>query len=442
MVTDKAPRRGRFADTSLLLRTNLIVGLSVAIIALIATVSLYTFVIRPISLRSADDAAALVVLSAQTWVELPPAARPFFELEMAENHDLILSADVRELPVAKDLDGFTELIRDRLAVRLDVPIAFLAADELLWANVPMAGSMLQIGFAPSFRAVQPLFPAVIITVLGVGVVLLTSLSLARRVTRPLVQAAKRAETFRGASDFEPLPEEGPRELVSLARNFNTMARDIANLLANRTTLLAGISHDLRTPLTRMRLALELLPDDVDRDLVERLERNLSGMEALINDALQLARGTQEKPQPIDLAAFVRDVVSRYDRPPPVDGPTAMEPIRVAPGALQRVLTNLIDNAVQHANDVRVEIGVGLVDVVDQGPGIPDAERDNVFQPFYRLDRSRSVVTGGSGLGLAIARQLCETHGWLVELLAAPEGGTCARVWLLPAELGARTPARA
>lgn len=425
MAAARSSSGGWFANTTLLVRTNLIVGTSVAAIALIATASLFYFVIKPISERSADDAAALVVLSAQTWVELPPSSRPFFELEMAESHDLILSADVRELPAATDIDRFTELLRQRLAARLDTPIDLLAADELLWANVPMAEVVLQIGFAPSFRAVQPLFPAVIITVLGVVVVLLTSLSIARRVTRPLVQAAKRAETFRGASDFEPLPEEGPRELVSLARNFNTMARDIANLLANRTTLLAGISHDLRTPLTRMRLALELLPESVEPDLVRRIDRNLGAMEALIADSLQLARGTYEKPERFALDAYLRDLISRYDQPPVLRVESVPPPLSLAPGALQRVLTNLIDNALQHAGAVELRLNGAEVRVCDHGPGIPDAELEQVFQPFYRLDRSRSVVTGGSGLGLAIVRQLCETHGWQVHLEANAGGGTCA-----------------
>ncbi|MEM1432724.1 MAG: HAMP domain-containing sensor histidine kinase [Pseudomonadota bacterium] len=429
----KRDRRGWFADTSLLVRTNLIVGSSVALIALIATASLYSFVIEPISRRSADDAAALVVLAAQTWVELPPAARPFFELEMAESHDLILSADVRDLPEATAIDGFATLLRERLEERLDIDLRLLAADDLLWANVPMAEVVLQTGFAPGFGAVQPLFPAVIITVVGVLVVLLTSLLLTRRITRPLVQAAKRAETFRGASDFEPLPEEGPRELVSLARNFNTMARDIAALLANRTTLLAGVSHDLRTPLTRMRLALELLPETVEEDLRLRLDRNLTNMEALINDALQLARGTHEKPEPLDLARLLPELLSRYE-PAPCLRIVQSRRIDAPPGALQRVLGNLIDNAVQHGQEVEVQLDGLTIEVRDRGPGIPEAEREQVFQPFYRLDRSRSVVTGGSGLGLAIARQLCDTHGWLVRLEANPGGGTRAVLDLVPGRL--------
>ena len=106
--------------------------------------------------------------------------------------------------------------------------------------------------------------------------------------------ATQAERFRGLENIEPLAETGPRELVSLARNFNTMASEISVLLANRTTLMAGISHDLRTPLTRMRLALALLPDDIDKQLVRRFENNLESMDELIRDALRFAKGTSEK----------------------------------------------------------------------------------------------------------------------------------------------------
>jgi two-component system osmolarity sensor histidine kinase EnvZ len=244
------------------------------------------------------------------------------------------------------------------------------------------------------------------------------------------------ESFRGGEDFEPLPERGPRELVSLARNFNTMAREISALLSNRTTLLAGISHDLRTPLTRMRLALELLPDNVDAKLIERFERNLETMDSLIGDALRFARGTSESPQRVTLAPFIEDVVDGYDASIPFKVVTegSREPIELelAPGALKRVLTNLISNAQQHGDGVQVQLDGTNVHVIDHGGGIPDEYKEQVFQPFFRLDSSRSSVTGGSGLGLAIVMQLCQAHGWRVRIEDPPGGGTDVVVSLAPA----------
>ena len=138
----------------------------------------------------------------------------------------------------------------------------------------MGGYEFQIGVSPDRQQIQPLNVAIVIVSLGAGIVFFTSLLVVQRVTKPLVKISKQAERFRGDENIEPLPETGPRELISLARNFNTMAADISRLLANRTTLMAGISHDLRTPLTRMRLSLELLPEEADKNFVESMNRNI------------------------------------------------------------------------------------------------------------------------------------------------------------------------
>ncbi|MEM8768385.1 MAG: ATP-binding protein [Pseudomonadota bacterium] len=364
------------------------------------------------------------MLSAQTWVELPPAARPYFELELAENHDLIISSDRRELAKATLEQPYLSLVQDQLGERLGEPVTLLEGDELIWLDIGMGGYQLQIGFSPSRRDIQPLYVGIIIFGLGAAIVFLTSLTIVQRITRPLVQAADRAESFRGGEDFEPLPEEGPRELVSLARNFNTMAREIATLLSNRTTLLAGISHDLRTPLTRMRLALELLPDGVDPKLIERFERNLENMDALIGDALRFARGASEGRQPVAVANFVAEVVDSYHAAIPFEvvGSEDLE-LPLAPGALKRVLSNLIGNAQQHGESVRVRLEGAEIHVLDEGPGIPEEFREQVFQPFFRLDSARSSTTGGSGLGLAIVLQLCQAQGWRVRIEDPPGGGT-------------------
>jgi len=421
-ASNELPRRPHHGGASLLARTNLTLAVSSLLIATISIAALNYFVIDPIAQRSADDEAALLVLSAQTWVELPPDARPFFELELAESHDLIIGAENRNLqPASLDLP-YLSLVRDALARRLDQPIELFESDQLVWVNVPMAGYELSIGFSPSRRAIQPLYVGVIIVGLGAAVVFVTSLFIVQRITRPLVEVAERAEVFRGGENFQPLPEEGPRELRSLARNFNTMAREIATLLSNRTTLLAGISHDLRTPLTRMRLALALLPESIDPALVERFERNLESMDALIGDALRFARGAAESPQEVELVAFVRDVLSTFEQRIPLEADREGLRLQLAPGALQRVLVNLVNNAQQHGKDVRVRVRGRVIHVQDSGPGIPEALREQVFQPFFRLDSSRSVVTGGSGLGLAIVQQLCQAQGWRIQIGELPGGG--------------------
>lgn len=421
-----AGRRSGDGSLSLLVRTNLVLAVSALLIVVIAVLALNQFVIEPIADRSADDESALLVLSAQTWVELPPEARPYFELELAQSHDLIISAEPQALEPADLSQPYLSLLQEKLGERLGIEVSLEAGNQLVWVDVPMGGYDLQIGFSPARRDIQPLYVGIIIVVLGALVVFLTSLLIVQRITRPLTQVAERAETFRGSGNFEPLPESGPEELASLARNFNTMAREVSSLLSNRTTLLAGISHDLRTPLTRMRLALELLPDNVDPKLVERFERNLEAMDALIGDALKFARGAAETPQEVELAPFIEDLLNCFDPPVPFireDGTGDDLRLALAPGALERVLTNLVNNGLQHGDSVRVILRGRRIHVVDAGPGIPAAARDKVFEPFYRLDPSRNVRTGGSGLGLAIVKQLCQAQGWKVSIHEAAGGGT-------------------
>lgn len=422
----------RSRPASLLVRTNLILAVSSLLIAIIATTALNTFVIDPIARRSADDAAGLLVLSAQTWVELPPDARPYFELELAESHDLILTGDVRTYADAVPAANYFNLLEESLETRLRTSIAMQAGEGMIWVDVPMGGQTLQIGFVPTLEDIQPLYVGIIIIVLGAGIVFVTSLIIVRRIASPLTYVAERVEAFRGSKDFEPLPETGPRELASLVHNFNTMAQEIGALLSNRTTLVAGISHDLRTPLTRMRLAVELLPDNVDPALVERFKRNLEVMDRLIGDALSFARGAEEKPREVDIEQVITDLVDIFVTPVPYRC-TQMEPRRlmVAVNALRRVLQNLLVNGIQHGGSVALERVGTRLHVSDNGKGIPEEFREQVFQPFFRLDEARTATTGGSGLGLAIVRQLCELQGWKVWIESSETGGARFVVELMP-----------
>ena len=417
--------------STLLARTNAVLGVSAAAIALTSITALMVFVIRPIEDRSANDEAGLVVLSAQTWVELPPEARHFFEIELLEEHDLVITAAVRQLPLVSPGQSYFELLEEKLGQRLGAPMRLMESDDLLWANVPMGNYVLQVGFSPERQDVQPLYVGFVIVLVGAIIVAGTSALIVRRVARPLSDAALAVESFRGAEGFQPLPEEGPAELVTLAASFNAMARDISELLSNRTTLLAGISHDLRTPLTRMRFALELLPETVPADLIDRFERNLTAMDELIADALRFARGAGEEPRRVDFRDYLNGVVASIDDKLRIQWRGALpNRVDIATGAFQRVIANLVHNAQQHGGGAEVVVDGGsaiVVHVLDAGPGIPADERDKVFRPFYRLEGSRARATGGSGLGLAIVHQLCQVHGWRVSLNGSEGGGTDASI---------------
>lgn len=271
--------------------------------------------------------------------------------------------------------------------------------------------------------------------MGAAIVFIASLFIVQRITRPLVETAKAATRFRGGVDFIPLPEKGPAELVTLAQSFNTMAREISELLSNRTTLLAGISHDLRTPLARMRIATELLPAEVSSEWRERFERNLVIMDELIGDALRFARGTGEHAQSVEFKAFFEELLASISDEVQVlwEVPEDLT-LDIAPGAFRRIMQNLLTNALQHGGgkvQVVVQKGKACIEVhvQDAGKGIPEEFREKVFQPFFRLDSSRSQKTGGSGLGLAIVQQLCQAHGWEIAISSSPAGGSDVAVSL-------------
>ena len=429
----------RLRPASLLFRTSLTLGVSALAIAVISIWALSQFVIAPIAEQSAEDEAALLVLSAQTWVELPPPARPYYELELFESHELVLSPERRPLEPVFDPGGSLGLLQNALSDRLREPIGLFEGDDLTWAEIPMGGVMLQLGFAPDRGEAAPWSVVLVIFAAGAVIVFFASLLIVRRIVRPLEAVARSAQGFRGGAEFERLPETGPQELVALTRSFNTMAEEISTLLANRTTLLAGVSHDLRTPLARMRLVLELMGDGVDGDLRERMVRNMDAMEALLSKGLKFARGLAEgQARTVELGAHLAMLVDTQAQPLLSFESRLREPrtVKLAVEALDRVLENLMNNALAYSEAPVVlrlkESAKGLkVQVLDRGPGIPEGERQRVFQPFYRLEQSRSVATGGSGLGLAIVKQLCDAQGWSIEVTEHGGGGGAVFTVTLP-----------
>jgi two-component system osmolarity sensor histidine kinase EnvZ len=267
--------------------------------------------------------------------------------------------------------------------------------------------------------------AIAMVALGTLLSLLTALFLVRRLTVPLARAAAAARQVGAGELPAPLPETGPSELVELARRFNDMGHQVRELLDNRTTLLAGISHDLRTPMTRLRLNLELLREQPAPQRIERALADLEAMNTLIAGYLELARSSRAE------ARVETDIVPQLAEIAADTGVawTGGAPCRlaVAPLALQQILRNLIQNARRYGGEkipeLRLETTpeVATVIVRDFGPGIAPGEIGKVFRPFYRIEASRSASTGGSGLGLAIARQLAESQGWRLSLQNRPDG---------------------
>lgn len=251
----------------------------------------------------------------------------------------------------------------------------------------------------------------------------------RSATRPLAQLAHAADALGPDLKGEPLPEGGPLEVARAATAFNAMQRRIADQLAERMQMLAAISHDLQTPITRMRLRADLLDNATLR---EKLYGDLNAMQILVEEGIAYARsvdGVTEELCRTDLNALLDSLVCDY-----IDGGQSVRldgrcdaPVSTRPHTLRRVLTNLIDNALKFAQEAEVSIQAGAagqvsIQVRDRGPGIPPAELEAVLRPFYRVEGSRNRQTGGTGLGLAIAQQLTLALGGKLTIANRIGGG--------------------
>ena len=263
--------------------------------------------------------------------------------------------------------------------------------------------------------------------LGTWIVALWAL---RRVTAPLERLIRALETFATPqAPAAPLSEHGPYEVALTARTLNALQERLERLLTARTALLAGIAHDLRTPLARIRLRLESLPEDETR---AGIERDLSEMQRLIELSLDYARSLTPRLeyQDVDLVAFTADLLDLYHEGGAeieADLPASALTAHLDPTALGRILANLLDNALRYGTQAKLRLrplagGCCEFIVEDDGPGIPPEAREAVLEPFVRLEPSRNPDTGGSGLGLSIAANLARAlHGRLSLEAAQPHG---------------------
>ena len=257
---------------------------------------------------------------------------------------------------------------------------------------------------------------------------------AHRMTRPLRRFAEAADRLGLDAGPPPLPEHGPRELRLATRAFNRMTARIRRLVDDRTLLLAAVSHDLRTMLTRLRLRAEFIED---REQREKASTDLDEMQGMLEATLAFARdeAADERPVPVDLAALLRSLtadLAETGRTVSYDGPDRLA-LPGRPVALRRLFENLLDNALRYSGEAKAVLhwvnGRAEVRIDDRGPGIPEALRERVFDPFFRLDASRSRDTGGSGLGLAVVRAIVQRHDGTIRLEDRPGGGLRVRVTL-------------
>lgn len=282
----------------------------------------------------------------------------------------------------------------------------------------------------------PPFPRHFILELGLLTIMLGIVlyAMTRTITRPLAALATAADAVGRGTAIQPLKERGARELKRATRAFNAMQERLNRYLDSRTRVLAAMSHDLRTPITRLRLRVESIEDEALRT---RCVEDLDEMTRMVRGALSVFRGlNDEEPSvAVDLDALLAELQRRYAE---VNATVAIEgrvaaPFAGKPLALKRCLGNLVDNALQYGERATIAVTDSAdeltIRVLDDGPGIPEAELERVFEPFYRLESSRNRGTGGTGLGLSIARDVAQAHGGSLTLANRSDGGLEARLVL-------------
>ncbi|MBI3525691.1 MAG: HAMP domain-containing protein [Betaproteobacteria bacterium] len=424
-----APATPAARGASLARHNVVLLALVFVVFEVLVAAAVVGFLVLPMARRSADDLAGLMLLSAHTWGVLSSEARPAFELELSRS-TLLALRDRPPRTGAEDEGGwrnpYVYFLEKALAKKTGRVQHFLQESrdgkDWFWIILPSGENSVAVGF-PSRRIGKLLRILLFTAGSGLLLALLSALWLARRTVAPLARLEQAVADVGRGEIPELLPETGPRELATLAHRFNQMTIQVQELLAARTTLLAGISHDLRTPLARMRLALALLAEKPAPALIARLENDIEEMNKLIGEVLGLARGLSREPAArIDLAALLSDMAGGAATGAVRLALSAAPPrVHAAPLALRRALGNLLDNALRYGAGQPVELVVEhdktwvRIGVLDRGPGIPEGQLEAVFQPFHRVESSRSPVTGGAGLGLAITRQLAAANGWRIEL---------------------------
>jgi two-component system osmolarity sensor histidine kinase EnvZ len=431
----------RLWPRSLLWRSVLLIAI-LLVVANLAWVQIFRVSERtPRARQTAEQIASVINITRWALIAADPARRFDLLSELSRTEGIQVYLDdspdrleplpdrpfVREVAseLERQLGPETRVTLSRNGVR-GVWVSFSIDDDAYWVYMPRSRlerneSLRWFGWAA----------LVLILALG-GAYFIVSL-----INRPLRELTRAAGQMGRGATPQPVSERGPSETGTLAQAFNQMAADLKRLDDERVLLLAGVSHDLRTPLSRIRLGLEMMDDKGDAELKSGLVQDIEDIDASIGQFLDFARlrDAEEAIHDSDLNGLVENAVARYARAgkPVRAQPGAVPPIPLRPRAMHRLVGNLIDNALRHGSGGDVEVVTGaeggqvFLEVLDRGPGIPADAAERMLQPFTRLDSARSG--SGTGLGLAIVDRITRMHGGTVKLLARDGGGLRARVEL-------------
>ncbi|MFA7495379.1 MAG: sensor histidine kinase [Acidithiobacillus sp.] len=423
--------RGR----SLFSQTAWTLGLGIVLLQILTLVIIVLAVLYPLAERSAEDLAGLIVVSAKTYTELSPSERPAFLASLKADNGVEIASALDHSVTHNHGHIYGWLLSQALSKRLgkSVPVDVLGgAVRTFWVPVNISGQTIWVHFDRGRLASS--LPVAMIFVLAFSTLALVVLTmiLVRRVLRPLGVIS---EALRGSlkAPLPRLPPTGAYEFQNILDIFAELRTRLQAMINHQSLLLSGISHDLRSPLARLRMAWELLPENTPKHLQEGMIQDIERMDALLAQSLALGRGMAAKVADFDLMVLLEEVAADFKR---AGGQWTANlprryPLRGDREALRRLLSNLLDNTIRYGGG-QVQVGFRKagnqiqIRLCDSGVGIPEQDLEKVFEPFIRLDDARGH-SEGSGLGLAIARQLAEAQGMRLRLLNAPSGGLCAEL---------------
>lgn len=419
-------------------RSLLIIVMPVILVQAVVTYLLFDRQWDAVTTRISRAAAAQIVLFVQSYETLGPEK---FELEAIRLREtsfgLVPVVRMGERIPDSEPPAYEVLRRifaRELSARINRPVWIDSESnpDHVDIRIQLDGAVMHI-LAERKRVMSTNTHVWVLWMIGTSVVFLSiAILFLRNQIRPIERLADAAEAFGKGRDVPDFRPSGATEVRRAALAFLDMRDRISRFVQQRTEMLAGVSHDLRTPLTRMKLELAMMKDEPS---IRALRSDLDEMEHMLEEYLAFARGQAgESASETDIALLLREIGHNAQRKADaksgakqvmVEVPDTLV-IAVRPNAFRRCVMNLVENAVRHGNQVRVSADEQshVLDVIvdDDGPGIPAERREEAFRPFHRLDSGRSLVTGGAGLGLAIARDIARGHGGDILLEDSPLGG--------------------